>query len=305
MLKYKVEHRMINMSKMHANEFNVDLNLVKGLINEQFPEYSMLAISPLNSVGTVNNIYRLGDEFYIRLPRVMDWIDIDKELKWIPHLASHLTLKIPEPIAMGQPNASYPAKWAIYRWINGSEYSDELIHDEGEAAKDLSNFVNELRAIEVPIDAPKAGRSPLLDLNKKTIEAIEAAKDVLDVDRVISAWEDSCQASVWSGHAVWIHADLLRTNLLVNSGRLTAVIDFGSVGVGDPAFDLIPAWSIFSSSGRKIFQYHINENKDTWLRARGYALHQALLIIPYYRETFPKFVNHAKKTINEILQDIE
>lgn len=296
---------MINLSKMHAFEWNVDLHLVKELINEQFPEYAMLPISPANSKGTVNHIYRLGQEFYIRIPRVPDWGDIEKDFRWLPYLAPHLTLRIPEPIAMGQPNDKYPASWGIYRWIDGSEYSDELIHDENDLAKELARFVNQLRSIDIPIDAPRAGRLPLLELNNKTLEAIETAKDDLDAERVLAAWKNSCQASVWNGSPVWIHADLLRTNLLVHSGRLASVIDFGSAGVGDPAFDLIPAWSIFKSKGRKMFQHLIQSDKDTWLRARGYALHQALLIIPYYRETFPKFVDHAKRTINEILLDIE
>jgi aminoglycoside phosphotransferase (APT) family kinase protein len=289
---------------MHDNEFDINLDFVRDLINEQFPEFSMLPITPVNSIGTVNYIYRLGQEFYIRLPRVMEWVDIEKEWKWIPHLGPHLTLKIPEPIAIGKPNDSYPVKWAIYKWINGCDYSDQVIHDEEEAAKELANFVNELHSIAVPPGAPRAGRAPLLELDKITLESIEAAKDSLDVDRVTAAWEDSCKASVWNGHAVWIHADLLRSNILVDSGRLAAVIDFGGAGIGDPAFDLIPAWSIFNSKGRKVFRNSINADKDTWLRARGYALHQAVLIIPYYRVTNPEFVTLAKRTLNEILMDL-
>ncbi len=287
---------------MHSNEFDINLNFVRNLINEQFPEFSSLPVTPVNSIGTVNYIYRLGQELYIRLPRVMDWANIEMEWKWLSYLAPHLTLKIPEPVALGQPNASYPVNWAIYKWINGNNYSDELIHNEREAAKDLSNFINELHSIDVPIDAPKAGRLPLLELNKRTLESIDAA-DLLDRDILLTVWEDSCKASVWNGHAVWIHADLLRTNLLVHSGNLSAVIDFGSAGIGDPAFDLIPAWSIFNSKGRKVFQNSIHADKDTWLRARGYALHQAVLIIPYYRETNPQFVALAKRTLDQILMN--
>jgi aminoglycoside phosphotransferase (APT) family kinase protein len=291
------------MSRMHDNELDVNLSFVRDLINEQFPGFSMLPITPVHSVGTVNHVYRLGKELYIRLPRVKEWADIEKEWRWIPYLAPHLTLKIPEPVALGQPKASYPVNWAVYKWIEGNNYSDELIHDEREVAKDLADFVNELHSIDVPADAPRAGRLPLFELNKRTLECIDEADDLLDRDRVLAAWEDSCKASVWNGHAAWIHADLLRTNLLVHSGSLTAVIDFGGVGIGDPAFDLIPAWSIFNSKGRKVFQNSIHTDKDTWLRARGYALHQAVLIIPYYRVTNPQFVTLAKRTLDEILAD--
>lgn len=293
------------MSKMHDNEFNVDIDLVRGLINEQFPEFSKLPISSVSSVGTVNNIFRLGQELYIRLPRVADWVDVDKEFRWLQYLAPHLTLKIPEPVALGQPTSLYPAKWAIYRWIRGNEYSDELIHDECEVARDLANFVNELWSIDVPKGAPRAGRAPLLELNSGALEAIEETKDIFDSDRVLKAWEESCGASVWNGQAVWIHADLLRTNLLVDFGRLTGVIDFGSAGIGDPAFDLIPAWSVFGSKGRRVFQNYVAACEDVWLRARGYAFYQALRIIPYYRETFPKFARLAIRTVNEILWEME
>lgn len=293
------------MSKLHDNEFDVNLSLARDLINEQFPQFSMLPITPVNTVGTVNHVYRLGQELYIRLPRVKEWADIEKEWYWISYLAPRLSLKIPEPIALGKPTASYPVNWGIYKWIEGNNYSEELIHDETEAAKDLADFVNELHSLDVPTDAPKAGRLPLLELNQKTLESIYDAGDLLEKDRVLAAWEDACKASVWNGKPVWIHADLLRPNLLVHSGRLAAIIDFGGVGIGDPAFDLIPAWTIFNSQGRKVFRNSIHADKDTWLRARGYALHQAVLIIPYYRVTNPRFVTLAKRTVDEILADMD
>lgn len=290
---------------MHANELAVDLALVKLLIEEQFPEFAMLPISKVNSIGTVNYIYRLGDDLYVRLPRVPDWADVEKEWKWLPWISPHISLKIPEPIALGRPNAAYPLRWAIYKWISGSDYSDESICDEKDIAISLASFVNELHSIEVPADAPKAGRLPLIELNKITLEAIDAAKDVLDSEKVVAAWVDSCKASAWHGKPVWIHADLLKTNLLLSSGRLAAVIDFGSAGIGDSAFDLIPAWSVFSSKARGVFLNSVNADKDTVCRARGYALHQAALIIPYYKETNPKFVGMALKTIDEIINNMD
>jgi aminoglycoside phosphotransferase (APT) family kinase protein len=291
------------MKNMHPDELAVNLEIVKELIGEQFPEYSMLPITDQGAVGTVNNIYRLGQDLYIRIPRVMAWADIDKEFRWLPYLAPHLTLRIPEPVALGEPSAAYPAKWAIYRWIEGKSYSDELICDENEAAIELANFVNQLRSITVPREAPKAGRLPLPELYGKGLEAIRVVKGVLDTDRIIEVWDKACHTNEWDGHSMWIHTDLLRTNLLVHAGRLVAVIDFGSAGVGDPAFDLIPSWSVFTSRGRETFQKHLNSDSNTWMRARGYALYQALLIIPYYRRTYPAFVRHAVRTINEILED--
>jgi aminoglycoside phosphotransferase (APT) family kinase protein len=112
------------------------------------------------------------------------------------------------------------------------------------------------------------------------------------------------EAPAWDGTPVWIHTDLLRPNVLVDRGRLCAVIDFGSVGVGDPAADVIAAWSVFSQSGRATFRGALDVDDGTWNRARGYALHQAVLIIPYYAETNPEFVALAKRTVEEVLADI-
>jgi aminoglycoside phosphotransferase (APT) family kinase protein len=102
---------------------------------------------------------------------------------------------------------------------------------------------------------------------------------------------------------VWIHSDLLRPNLLVRDGRLDAVIDFGGAGVGDPATDVIPAWSVFGQTGRDAFRRALDVDNGTWNRARGIALHQAALIIPYYAQTNPAFAAPAKRTVEEILAD--
>jgi aminoglycoside phosphotransferase (APT) family kinase protein len=290
---------------MHSNEFNINSNIVQELIDQQFPEFSKLSITQVNSTGTVNAIFRLGNEFYIRLPRAINWAnDILKEWKWLPRLAPYLSLSIPVPVKLGRPNTLYPFYWAIYKWIDGDNYTDELINDEHEAARELAKFVAELHSIEIRKDAPEAGRLPLLDLNKITIDAINASSDLIDRDNAILAWKHSLKTPIWKGHKVWIHADLLRPNLLVKAGRLSAIIDFGSAGIGDPAFDIIPAWSVFNSEGRKTFGSSVNVDNDTWIRARGYALHQAALIIPYYRITNPKLVILARKIIDEILFDL-
>jgi len=291
---------------MHENQLDINIDLVRTIINKQFPEYGDLPLTPVNSTGTVNVIYRLGSELTVRMPRLSKWSkDIEKETTWLPRLSPHLSLEIPEPVAVGQATKIYPSIWAIYRWISGDVYSDQSVSDEKEAAKQLAAFVNEFHSIEVPSDAPKAGRRPLAELCEITERAVREADDLLDVERVLLAWRESAKASPWDGIPVWIHADLLRPNLLVEAGRLKAVIDFGSCGIGDPCFDLVPAWSVFGAEGRQVFQSTITADPDTWLRARAYALHQAALIVPYYRETNPGFVDLALRTIEQVLLDME
>jgi aminoglycoside phosphotransferase (APT) family kinase protein len=228
--------------------------------------------------------------------------DLDNEWRWLPKLAPHLSLRIPEPVAKGHPTGSYPFAWAIYRWIDGQPYADGLVDEERQAAEELAQFVGELRRID-PVGAPPGGRRPLQELDATTRTAIESARGVIDSDRAVAVWERALQAPAWTGAPVWIHGDLLRPNLLVRDGRLRAVIDFGGAGVGDPATDVIAAWSVFGRAGRAVFRAALDVDDDSWNRARGLALHQAALIIPYYAETNPGFVAPARRTVEEILAD--
>jgi aminoglycoside phosphotransferase (APT) family kinase protein len=292
--------------KMHDGEVDIDAALVGRLVAAQFPQLTDLPISAIQSTGTVNAIYRLGDHLYARLPRVQSWAqDLDKEWRWLPELAPQLSLRVPEPVGRGHPTSSYPFSWAIYRWIDGQPYADELVADEHQAAKDLAQFVVELRRIDPGGGAPRGGRRPLRELDAVTRAAISSARGVIDSDAAAAAWERALQAPAWNGTPVWIHGDLLRPNVLVLDGRLCAVIDFGGAGVGDPAADVIAAWSVFGHTGRGVFRGALDVDDATWNRARGYALHQAALIIPYYGETNPGFVAPAKRTVEEILADVD
>ena len=287
---------------MHLDEVEIDAGLVGRLVAAQFPRLADLPIRAVASTGTVNAIYRLGDHLYARLPRVQSWAkDLDKEWHWLPRLAPHLSLQVPVPVAKGRAHSGYPFAWAIYRWIDGQPYADDLVHDERQAAKDLAQFVGQLRGIDPVVGAPRGGRRPLADLDTDTREAIKSGRGLIDSDAATTAWERALEAPAWTGQPVWIHTDLLRPNLLVNGGRLSAVIDFGGIGIGDPAADVIAAWSVFGPSGRATFRSALDVDDGTWSRARGFALHQAAVIIPYYRETNPGFVTLAQRTIEEIL----
>lgn len=290
--------------KMHDGEADIDAGLVRRLVAAQFPGLAGLPVSAVQSTGTVNAIYRLGDRLCARLPRVRSWAqDLDQEWHWLPKLAPQLSLRIPEPVAKGRPGSGYRFSWAIYRWIDGQPYADEVVGDEHQAARELAQFVAELRRID-PAGAPRGGREPLRELDADTRVAIASARDVIDSDAATAAWRQALEAPAWAGTPVWIHADLLRPNLLTVGGRLCAVIDFGSAGAGDPAADVIAAWSVFSQAGRETFRRALDVDDGTWHRARGYALHQAAMIIPYYPETNPGFVALAKRTVGEVLADI-
>jgi aminoglycoside phosphotransferase (APT) family kinase protein len=290
--------------KMHDGEVDIDPGLVGRLVAAQFPRLAGLPVSALRPAGTVNAIYRLGDDLCVRLPRVQRYAgDLEDEWRWLPWLAPHLSLRVPEPVGKGYPAGGYPFPWAIYRWIGGQPYADELVDDERQAAVDLARFVAGLRAIDPVAEAPRAGRRPLRELDAATRTAIGSLPGVMDRDAAAAAWERALRAPAWRESPVWIHTDLLRSNLLVDGGRLSAVIDFGAAGIGDPAADVIAAWSVFGRTGRTAFRAALDVDDGTWNRARGFALHQAVLIIPYYAETNPSFAASAKRTVEEILAE--
>lgn len=118
-----------------------------------------------------------------------------------------------------------------------------------------------------------------------------------------AAWEAALRAPEWQGPAVWVHGDLLFGNLLVERGRLSAVIDFGCLGVGDPACDVTAAWTLFSGEARDVFRAALSVDDATWARARGWALSWGLIALPYYLDTNPLIVRDARRTIAEVLAD--
>ena len=287
--------------KMHEDEIEINENIVKQLINEQFSQYKDLPIYKINSMGTVNAIYRLGDEYSVRLPRISWAVEsLFREIQILPVIAKKVTLTIPEVIEKGEPTDKYPFNWAIYKWIEGDIYDNSII-DEVRAVEALARFVNELSSIQVSGNELKTGRKPLRELNEITIKALKESRNEIDAEKALKCWKELFKTEAWDGNPVWIHADLLKSNLLVNNGMLSAVIDFGSAGIGDPAFDITPAWTVLTSKTREVFKRLVKADDNAWLRAKAYALHQAALIIPYYRETNPDFVNQAKNTIDGML----
>jgi aminoglycoside phosphotransferase (APT) family kinase protein len=294
--------------KMHIDEVDTDVSLVGRLLAGQFPQWADLPIEPFHSDGTDNAIYRLGDDMAVRLPRI-SWAtgQVEKEQRWLPRLAPLLPLAIPLPLGKGIPADGYPWLWSVYQWLEGENPTIERIADPRQAATDLAQFVAALHRID-PTDGPVPGSHnsfrgvPLAARDAETRAAIASLEGMLDIDAVTVAWETALQAPAWDGPPVWIHGDLSSGNLLAVHGRLSAVIDFGCLGVGDPACDLIVAWSLFSAE-RDIFRAALPVDDATWARGRGWALSTALIALPYYRSTNPVIAAGAMQKIDEVLAD--
>lgn len=290
--------------KMHTDEVETDASLVCRLLKGQFPQWADLPIKRVESAGTDNAIYRLGDDMAVRLPRIHWAIEqVAKEHQWLPKLAPLLPLDIPAPLAKGAPGEGYPWDWSVQRWLEGDNATIEAPADLRQAATDVAQFVAALQRID-PTDGPPAGRGvPLLLRDAAMRAAIAAVDGLLDTDAVTSAWEVALQAPQWDRPPVWVHGDLLPGNLLVEQGRLSAVIDFGGLGVGDPACDLMIAWNLFSGESREVFRAALGVDDATWARGRGHALSQAIIFISYYLDTNPAGVRNARRVVEEVLAE--
>ena len=298
----------MSSQKMHANEVTTDVSLVRRLLDSQFPQWANLAIKPVRSTGTDNAIFRLGNDMSVRLPRI-DWAlgQVDKEHEWMPRLAPHLPLRIPMPLAKGQPDKGYPYHWSVYKWLEGENSSIEQIIDPCQTATELAQFLTALQQIDTtggPLAAKHNLRGvPLKTRDRVTRESIAALKGTIDTKAALAVWEEALQAPEWNNELVWFHGDLLIGNVLFDRGRLSAVIDFGGLGVGDPACDLMIAWSLFSGESREVFRKGLKIDDATWTRGRGLALSVAVIFIPYYLHTNPVGVGYARRMIAEILAE--
>ena len=294
------------MCAMHADELAIDAALVMRLIAEQFPRWTELAIERVEPSGTDNAIYRLGADMAIRMPRQRSSGGVPaQEFRWLPMLAPHLPLAIPEPIALGEPAEGYPCQWLICRWLDGENATLERIADPSLAATDLAGFISALQAIDpTGGPAPDGRGGPLAPRDEWTRDSIAALADEIDVDLVTAAWETALQAPEWSAPPVWIHGDLDARNMLVQHGRLSGVLDFATMAVGDPASDVMVAWKMLPAEHRDTFRAALAVDDATWARARGWVLSQALIILSYYTmETNPTLVVEGRRWMREVLAD--
>lgn len=295
--------------KMHVDEVDTDAALVGRLLAAQFPQWADLPITLVDSAGTDNALYRLGEEMVVRLPRIHWAVDqVDKEYQWLPRLAPHLPLAIPVPLAKGHPGAGYPWPWSVYRWLDGEPATLERLADPHQAALDLAHFIAALRQIDTtggpsPAPHPLARGKPLTLRDRDTRAAIASLRGTLDADAVTAVWAAALAAPAWDGPPVWLHGDLQAGNLLAVQGRLRAVIDFGCLGVGDPACDVMAAWLYLSAATRAVFRAALQVDEATWARGRGWALSVGLIALPYYHHTNPVLARVARRAIEEVLAD--
>lgn len=300
-------------AQMHDGQVGTSTDLVRRLLAAQFPRWSRLTIRPVEESGTDHALYRIGRHLVARLP-IIGWAanQAESDGRWLPRLAPHLPLQVPVPVAVGRPGEGFPWPWSVVQWIGGGTPDGNNL-DLAAAAADLARFVRSLHGIPAdggPVTTGTARGVPLTNLDagiRRNIDELNVDGDVdcdVDIPAVTRAWDEAVSAPSWDGPPVWIHGDIAPGNLLVRKRRLVAVIDFGALGLGDPAPDLASAWNLFPAGAtRAQFRAAVGYDDATWARARGWVLAPALQGLRYYRRTRPDLAAVARARIDAVLAD--
>lgn len=290
------------LRKLHDDEPDIDEALVRGLLADQFPQWAALPLRHVDAHGTQSLLFRLGDDLVIRLPRVAHAEpDADRERRWMPLLARELPVAVPVLEAEGRPGRGFPYPWLVHRWLTGAIPEVGRLADPQALAGDLAAFVTALRGVDTA-GAPRSYRGNRLpDRDASTRQHIGQLAGKIDADAALAVWDTALRASRATLPDVWLHADLQPGNLLVADGRLSAVIDFECMGLGELAVDLICAWYVLGEPERKVFRTAAGGDEDTWARGRGWALSIAAAELAYYEGKNPFMARTAERVIGEVL----
>jgi aminoglycoside phosphotransferase (APT) family kinase protein len=286
----------------------IDAGLARRLIDSQFPQWSHLPVAAVEFDGWDNRSFRLGSELTVRLPSG-DWYaqQVAKEQRWLPVLAPQLPLPVPIPVAEGAPDLGFPHPWSVYRWLEGELASRAHIADLPGFAARLAGFLEALGRVDAT-GGPGPGEhnfyrgGPLSTYAEEAIQAMEALGNEIPREAVERVWDDAMSSS-WDREPVWFHGDVATGNLLVRDGRLAAVLDFGSSGVGDPACDMVIAWTFLSGASRLSFRAALGVDAGTWSRGRGWALWKALISLVGHLERDAPEAALARRDIEQVLAD--
>jgi aminoglycoside phosphotransferase (APT) family kinase protein len=295
-------------SNRHSDEVDIDVSLIIHLVTTQFPQWADLPITPVELSGWDNRTFHLGEHMTVRLPSAACYAEqVEKEHEWLPRLAPHLPLPIPVPLALGVAAGGYPWPWSVYRWIEGDTATVERIAGWRQFAIALAQFLVALQRIDSSGGPPPGQHNffrggPLTVYDAETRRVISSLDGEIDADAATTVWETAL-AAAWRGPPVWVHGDISAGNLLINDGRLSAIIDFGCLGVGDPACDLVIAWNFLAAEGRNAFRAALPADAATWARARGWALWKALITLAQQLNTNPLEAGKARRVIDEVLAD--
>ncbi len=282
-------------------------DLVRRLLSAQQPDLARLPIEQIAN-GWDNVIYRLGADL-VRLPRrAAAAALLVHEQQWLSILAPRLPLPIPAPVRIGRPDLGYPWAWSVVSFLPGRVAAQTPPVDTRDAAIRLGKFLGALHR-PAPPEAPAnpVRGVPLADRHAMMIRNLDALGSLVDRASVMKEWEDALSARAWDEAPVWLHGDLHPANILVDDGRVCAVIDFGDITAGDPATDLCVAWMMLPLADHAAFRTayraaipDAGDDDDRWARARGWALALSIAFLAHSADN-PQLADIGRRTLQAII----
>lgn len=296
---------------MHADQVDVTTEIVSTLIREQFPQWSGEAIRLLPSTGTVNAIFRIGNDLSARFPlRLADASDalavLEQEARASAELAEVSRFPVPQPVALGKPGAGYPMPWSVQTWLPGTVAADVDPSGSDAFAEDLAAFIAALRGTDTRgrlFNGDNRG-GVLADHDDWMATCFEESEGLLDVPRLRQVWS-RFRALPRTAADVMSHGDLIPGNVLVAGDRLSGVLDTGGFGPADPALDLVSAWHLLQPGPREVLRRRLACDDLEWERGKAWAFEQAVGLVWYYVETNPTMSSLGRRTLDRILESAE
>ncbi|MFD8307775.1 aminoglycoside phosphotransferase family protein [Streptomyces sp. NPDC059690] len=293
---------------MHDDQVDVTTDIVAALVQEQFPQWSDKAIQLLSSTGTVNAIFRIGDDLAARFPlRLVDAAQalavLEREARASAELAQVSRFPVPEPVALGKPGSGYPMPWSIQTWLPGTVAVHADPSGSDAFAEDLAAFISALRGAETRgrrFDGDNRG-GVLAHHDDWMAQCFEESKEFLDVPRLQQVWSHFRELPRTAAD-VMSHGDLIPGNVLVAGDRLAGVLDTGGFGPADPALDLVSAWHLLQPGPREVLRRRLDCDDLEWERGKAWAFEQAMGVVWYYAETNPTMSGMGRRTLDHILE---
>lgn len=300
---------------MSADGVIPDAGLVTRLLRDQFPDLAGHGVRRSEASGSSNWVFRVGADHAVRLPRSESYTaDLLTEAQFLPVLAPHLDVPVPEVLHLGQPSDLFPRHWSLVTWVPGSNPGDLGPPEQERLAVTLGRFVRDLHAVDtLNLESGavrwgyRAGEPVTEVIDGWADEAADELRDLFDPAQVTEAWRRIRDVPPASGPPCWIHTDLSVENLLAAAdGDLVGVVDFGGLGIGDASADLLYAWSMFDASARVSFRAESGVDEATWLRARGWAfVGPGLLSIAGYRDSMPKRTARLIRMVEAVAAEVD
>jgi aminoglycoside phosphotransferase (APT) family kinase protein len=297
--------------EMHPGQLAVTSDTVRTLVAEQFPQWQHLQIAARSSPGTVNAIFRIGDQLVARLPLMADSEAavrnrLQREAAAAAELIGRTPFATPRPIAIGEPGVGYPLPWSINTWLPGEPATADDCSESDSFARDLGDFINAVRAIDTrgrTYDGNGRG-GDLFSHDEWMQQCLTNSEGLLDVTTLRSIWAEMRDLPRGDTPDTMNHSDLIPPNILVADGRLVGVLDVGGLGAADPALDLVSAWHLLDTERRQLLRDHVGCNEAEWHRGRAWAFQQALGAVWYYVDSSPTMSEGCRRTLERIVSDI-